>query len=39
VKTEVPGKNHRTAASHWQILSHNVESSTPRHERDSNSQH
>jgi len=25
-------------ASHWQTLSHNVVSSTPRHERDSNSQ-
>jgi hypothetical protein len=26
------------AASHWQTLSHNVVSSTPRHERDLNSQ-
>jgi hypothetical protein len=25
----VPGENHRPAASHWQILSHNVVSSTP----------
>ena len=38
-KTEwVTGKNHRSAASHWQTLSHNVVSSIPRHERDSNSQ-
>jgi hypothetical protein len=28
-----PGENHRPVASHWQTLSHNVESSTPRHER------
>jgi len=34
----VPGENHRPEASHWQTLSHNVVSSTPRHERDSNSQ-
>jgi hypothetical protein len=26
----VPGENHWTAASHWQTLSHNVVSSTPR---------
>ena len=32
-ETGVPG-----AASHWQTLSHNVVSSTPRHEWDSNSQ-
>jgi hypothetical protein len=31
-------KNHRPVASHRQTLSHNVVSSTPRHERDSNSQ-
>jgi len=31
-------ENHRPAASHWQTWSHNVVSSTPRHERDSNSQ-
>ena len=37
-ETGVPGENHRSVASHWQILSHNVVSSTPRHERDSNSQ-
>jgi hypothetical protein len=28
-ETSVPGENHRSAASHWQISSHNVESSTP----------
>jgi hypothetical protein len=32
------GKNHRPVASHWQTLPHNVVSSTPRHERGSNSQ-
>ena len=31
-------KNHRSVASHWQTLSHNVVSSTLRHKRDSNSQ-
>ena len=36
--TRVPGENHRSAASHQQTLSHNVVSSTPRHEQDSNSQ-
>ena len=30
--------NRRPVASNWQHLSHNVVSSTPRHERDSNSQ-
>jgi hypothetical protein len=34
----VHGENHRPAASHWQTLLHNVVSSTPLHERDSNSQ-
>jgi hypothetical protein len=29
-ETGVPGENHRPAASHWQTLSHNVVSSTPR---------
>jgi len=29
-ETGVPGENHRPVASHWQILSHNVVSSTPR---------
>jgi len=36
-ETRVPGENHWSAASHWQTLLHNV-SSTPHHERDSNSQ-
>ena len=31
-------ENHRPVASHRQTLLHNVVSSTPRHERDSNSQ-
>jgi hypothetical protein len=30
-------ENHRPVASHWQTLSHNVVSSTPHHERGSNS--
>ena len=29
-ETGVPGENHRLVASHRQILSHNVVSSTPR---------
>ena len=33
----VPGETHRPVASHWQTLSHNVVSNTPRHERASNS--
>ena len=37
-ETGVPGEIHRAAASHRQTLSHNVISSTPLHERDSNSQ-
>jgi len=32
---EETGENYRPAASHWQILSHNVVSSTSHHERDS----
>ena len=28
------GENHRPVASHWQTLSHNDVSSTPRHERE-----
>jgi hypothetical protein len=32
-ETGVPGENHRPVASHRQTLSHNVVSSTPRHER------
>ena len=31
-KTGVPSENNRPAASHWQTLSHNAVSSTPRHE-------
>jgi hypothetical protein len=31
-KTGVPGENHQPVASHWQTLSHNVVSSTPRKE-------
>ena len=37
-ETGVPGENHIPVASHWQTLSHNVVSSTPRHERGSNLQ-
>jgi hypothetical protein len=37
-ETGVSGENHRHAASNYQILSHNVVSSTPRHARGSNSQ-
>ena len=37
-ENRVPGENHRPVASHWQALSHSVVSSTPRHERRSNSQ-
>jgi len=37
-ETGVPGENHRPPASHWQTLSHKVESSKSRHERDSRSQ-
>ena len=33
-ETGVPEENHRPAASHLQTLSHNVVSSTPRHEWD-----
>jgi hypothetical protein len=32
----IGGGNHRPAVSHWQTLSHNVVSSTSRHNRDSN---
>ena len=32
-ETRVHGDNHWHVASHWQTLSHNVVSSTPRHER------
>ena len=37
-ETRVPGENHRPVTSHRQTLSHNVVSSTPRHEQASNSQ-
>ena len=37
-ETGSPWENHRPVASHWQNLSHNVVSSTPRHERGLNSQ-
>jgi hypothetical protein len=37
-ETTVPVENHQPAASHSQILSHNVVWSTPRHEWYSNSQ-
>ena len=37
-KTGVPGENHRSVASHSHTLSHNIVSSTSRHERGSNSQ-
>jgi hypothetical protein len=37
-ETRVPGENHRPVASHWQTVSHNVVSRTPRNERYSNSQ-
>jgi hypothetical protein len=31
-ETGVPRENHRAFVSHWQTLSHNVVSHTPRHE-------
>jgi hypothetical protein len=37
-ETRVTGENHQPAASHRQTLSHNVVSSTHRHEWHSNSQ-
>ena len=37
-ETGVPGENHRPVASRGQTSSHNVVSSTPHHERGSNSQ-
>ena len=37
-ETGVPEENHRPVVSHWQTLSHYVVSSTPLHERGSNSQ-
>jgi hypothetical protein len=37
-ENRVPGENDRSVASHCQTLSHNVVSSTPRHEQGLNSQ-
>jgi hypothetical protein len=37
-ETGVSGENHRSAASYWQTLSHNVVSSALRNKRDSNLQ-
>ena len=37
-ETGEPAENHRPTANHLQNLLHNVVSSTPSHERDSNSQ-
>ena len=37
-KTKKHGENNRPVPSNWQTLSHNVVSSTPHHEQDSNSQ-
>jgi hypothetical protein len=34
IKQNIPRENHRPATNHWQTLSHNVISSTPRHERE-----
>ena len=31
-ETRVPGENYRPVVSHWQTLSHNVVSSTPKEE-------
>jgi hypothetical protein len=36
-ETGIPGENSRHAGSYWQTVSHNVVSSTTRHERGSNS--
>jgi hypothetical protein len=36
-ETAVPGENHRPGLRHWQTLLHNVVSSPPGHERDSDS--
>jgi len=37
-ETVVLGENHRPVTSHWQTLSHDVVSSTPRHELNLDSQ-
>jgi hypothetical protein len=39
LSTRLLRENHRPVASHCQTLLHNVASSTPCHETDSNSQH
>ena len=36
-ETRVHRENHQPVVSHWQTLSHNVVTSTPRHEQGSNS--
>ena len=36
---EETGENHKPVTSHWQTLSHNVVSSTPRHDQHSKSNH
>jgi hypothetical protein len=36
-ETGLPEENHLSSASHWQTVSHNVVSNTPRHEQGSNS--
>jgi len=38
-ETRVLWENHRPVSSHWKTFSHNVVSSTPPYEWDSNSQH
>ena len=37
-ETSLPGESHQPVASHSQTLAHKVVSSTPHHERGSNSQ-
>ena len=37
-ETGIPGENYRPVTSHCQTLSHNIVSSTPRHEWDPDSQ-
>ena len=37
-ETGVPEENHQSVTNHWQTLSQNVVSSTPHHERGSNTQ-
>jgi hypothetical protein len=38
-ETRVPKENHRSVASHWQTSFHEIASSTPFHERDSDLQY